>query len=1161
MTKQLLILSDSSQMLSGLAEKLRDHGISVSLGDNYNPDMPGVFLLTQPVVKNLNGCSHEYITIGNKELYEINKKPLLEASPEEATSALFLKAVKAINDELQERVFLPDLNDTSRAHLDKILDLIPAPVFYKDTKARYIGCNKRFSRDMLGMDKAEILGKTPLDLKNKYGEELAMVYYSHDLEILNKLKTLVYESKVRMSDKEERDFVFYKSPIFNRSELVGIMCTMWDVTEKNMISGKLSQSREQYKDLINMLPQAVFETDENGRISYMNIFGLGRFNYTEDQIKSKAGFWELFASTQRNSILENFKKLAHQGHKQTIASEYSAVSKHANIFPVILYINSIIQNGIFSGIRGIILDISDIEGLKTALRESEEQLRSTIMSMDDLVFVLDRNGVFINYFQPNYAGALIAPPEFFLGKHYADVLPPEIGTRLSECIKNVYDSGEVKEFEYHIEVEDGVLWYNAKISPRLDSSGEFAGLTIVARDITKSKLSAEALIKSEHKFRTVVEQIPGGIMLADSNGIITEWNPGMEHIFDMPRDNMLGTLVEDFDTNCRPIEGNEDVFATIDFKNIFENQKNVDATFERELLLRNGMFKYLHTHIFSIGKNDEWMLAFYVSDITESKISEIAIRESEKKYRILTENTPDIITRFDKELRIEYVNSAGIDVLGIDIKSFRNDKLNMLGLEEEFLRKFKETAERVFSTQKPLIRIIQLKSKIFEWHLIPEFNTKNRITSILCSARDITLIKQAEEKYRSLFENMADGILLQEIVYDNNGNPSNAIVREVNEAYLKMTGLSTNEVKGTDARTLLNEFDINSLLLDEFFEKISKGKSHSRELYVKSFGKWLLLTAFMVSADKFVTVMSDITTRKHAELEIQMLNKELESRVKTRTSQLEETLQELRFEIMARKKTEEHLLKAQQDMAVAFEREKELNELKSQFITTVSHEYRTPLSVILSSANLLENFFDTDNREKFIKHLDKIRHSTRNMVRMLENVLTYGKSEAGRLAYKEQLTDINELVLGVIEEITITDRHRHEIILNEPGEKVTLKTDPNLLYHILSNILSNACKYSDPGKEVLVDIKKNNRELQLSVKDRGIGISENDIQKLFEPFRRSEEVSAITGSGIGLSIVKTCADKIGAGILVESKKGRGSVFSIVLPINSVDERNKKNTNN
>ncbi|MFW5663009.1 MAG: sensor histidine kinase, partial [Bacteroidota bacterium] len=141
------------------------------------------------------------------------------------------------------------------------------------------------------------------------------------------------------------------------------------------------------------------------------------------------------------------------------------------------------------------------------------------------------------------------------------------------------------------------------------------------------------------------------------------------------------------------------------------------------------------------------------------------------------------------------------------------------------------------------------------------------------------------------------------------------------------------------------------------------------------------------------------------------------------------------------------------------------------------------------------------------------------------------------------------------------DRHRHEIILNEPGEKVTLKTDPNLLYHILSNILSNACKYSDPGKEVLVDIKKNNRELQLSVKDRGIGISENDIQKLFEPFRRSEEVSAITGSGIGLSIVKTCADKIGAGILVESKKGRGSVFSIVLPINSVDERNKKNTNN
>lgn len=238
---------------------------------------------------------------------------------------------------------------------------------------------------------------------------------------------------------------------------------------------------------------------------------------------------------------------------------------------------------------------------------------------------------------------------------------------------------------------------------------------------------------------------------------------------------------------------------------------------------------------------------------------------------------------------------------------------------------------------------------------------------------------------------------------------------------------------------------------------------------------------------------------------------------------------------------------AERDIRDALEQQKELSELRSRFVTMASHDFRTPLTTILSSTELLEHYNHKFTEEKKLNHLRRIRTSVHHMTSLLNDVLLISKAEAGKLEFKPTLLNLEQFCLDLVEEIQLSASDR-QIIFRVQGESIDAYMDEKLLRHIFSNLLSNAVKYSSPGGTVLFELIYQQKEVILCIQDEGIGIPPTDQTQLFNSFHRASNVGAIAGTGLGLAIVKKSVDLHGGQIIFASAVGVGTTFRVTLPI-------------
>lgn len=239
---------------------------------------------------------------------------------------------------------------------------------------------------------------------------------------------------------------------------------------------------------------------------------------------------------------------------------------------------------------------------------------------------------------------------------------------------------------------------------------------------------------------------------------------------------------------------------------------------------------------------------------------------------------------------------------------------------------------------------------------------------------------------------------------------------------------------------------------------------------------------------------------------------------------------------------------AEEDIRNALTKEKELNELKSSFVSMTSHEFRTPLTTILSSAELLQNYSHKMSEEKKLQHLGRIQASVKNMIHLLNDVLLIGKAEAGKLDFKPIPLNLVKFCYELVEEIELST-NTHTIVFCHQGDCTNACMDEKLLRHILSNLLSNAIKYSPSGTTVHFDLVGKEGEAIFRVQDSGIGIPVVDQAKLFDQFHRASNVGTISGTGLGLAIVKKSVDLHGGKIGIVSEVGVGTTFTLTIPLN------------
>lgn len=401
----------------------------------------------------------------------------------------------------------------------------------------------------------------------------------------------------------------------------------------------------------------------------------------------------------------------------------------------------------------------------------------------------------------------------------------------------------------------------------------------------------------------------------------------------------------------------------------------------------------------------------------------------------------------------------------------------------------------------------------------------------------------------SLFENATEGIILT--------NAAGTIIM-ANPATERMFGYFDDELKGKQIEFLIPDrykMHHHELRSEFYNQPTNRVMGHGRDLYAKrkdgtDIAVEISLSQYKRNDELFVIAfIVDITRRKEiennmlrqkAELEkitdkIRQLNAELEIKVEERTLILKEALQKLE--------------QSQQELSEALDKEKELNEIKSRFVSMASHEFRTPLTTVLSSATLLSKYSREGDSEKQEKHIQRIKNSVNNLNDILEDFLSLGKLNEGRVDIKLEKVNLKDLLTDTIDDMkAVLKKNQHFVLDCE--ENCESITDKKLLRNILINLISNALNFSDQGKTITIMVRLKDDEAMISVKDEGIGISAEDQQHLFTSFFRAANASNIQGTGLGLHIVKRYVDLLGGEVKLQSELNKGTTVTFTIPVNT-----------
>lgn len=304
----------------------------------------------------------------------------------------------------------------------------------------------------------------------------------------------------------------------------------------------------------------------------------------------------------------------------------------------------------------------------------------------------------------------------------------------------------------------------------------------------------------------------------------------------------------------------------------------------------------------------------------------------------------------------------------------------------------------------------------------------------------------------------------------------------------------------------------------------------------------------------FTGIIHDLTKMKIAQEKIISLNKKLENKVVERTYELEKVVNKLlktnktlQEEISERKEIAEKLAVNEQELMAALEKEKELNEMKSRFVSMASHEFRTPLASILSSAAIIGRYAEKEQQVNREKHINRIKSAVSNLTGILNDFLSLSKLEEGKQIVDYTDVNIQDLCRTVTEE-TSSLLKPNQLIENEIiGEHVIIQTDSRILKNILFNLISNAIKYSE--KSILCRFIIDRDHFTFEVKDSGIGIPHEDQKYLFTRFFRAGNVTNIQGTGLGLTIVNRYVKLLNGEITFESIPEEGTTFKVHIPLN------------
>lgn len=660
-------------------------------------------------------------------------------------------------------------------------------------------------------------------------------------------------------------------------------------------------------------------------------------------------------------------------------------------------------------------------------------------------------------------------------------------------------------------------YLNTQLEQRVQQrTVELANVNASLRDeISERQRTEIALRHTNETLQALVSASPRAIFMLDLEGRVKIWNPAAEQMFGWKEDEVIN--------HPSPIPLDEQLEDSTTIQNSVLQGKTY-TRLEMSRFKKDGSAINI---IFSAAPlpdtNGEISgLVAVIADISEQKRQ----AEQVRLLQSVVVNTNDAVIVTEAESidapgpRILYVNEAFTRITGYKPEEVLGKTPRILQgakTDQAQLQKVRSALSRWESITVEVINYCKDGSEFWnEFSLVPVANAKGWYTHWIAVQRDTTerkqveqALRQSEERFRSLIENALDIIM----ILDPDGT-----IGYVSPSVEKVLGYAVTELVGANVNAFIHPED---LPISQSFPQ--------------------------------VTLRDRLTNNNQAEIlnpiEFRHRHQDGSWRILEAISQpFADSAATLRVMVNARDITERKRL---DEIWLALEREKELSALKTRFFSMASHEFRTPLSTALAAAQVLENSQqEWDNTEKRLRNLHRIQDSVRNMVQLLDDILTINRAETGKLAFNPKSLALEAYCRHFVEEMQLNAGNLHHLTFSCQGKSQHVCLDEKLLQSMLSNLLSNAIKYSPQGGNISLSLQFQSGNLIIKVQDQGIGILMEDQKQLFEPFHRGKNVKTISGTGLGLVVVKKCVDLHQGNISIRSEVGRGTTCVINIPLKS-----------
>jgi PAS domain S-box-containing protein len=781
------------------------------------------------------------------------------------------------------------------------------------------------------------------------------------------------------------------------------------------------------------------------------------------------------------------------------------------------------------GVIGLATDITEKVHINNKLKQNTELYDTITKVSKDVVWTMDLNGKFF-YVSPNVELIRGFTPEEVMKQSFEEVIYfediPLIQSELAK-VGQMIAEGITSQAPVFMKVRQphkngSIIHTDVQVSTVFDDNGNFKYFLGVTRDITDQigleieKENATRLYKLLFEFANDGIFFMRDLKFIDVNHKITQ-------MIGYTREEMSIMTPKDFSPEYQP-----------------DGQKSIDkakSVIEKAISGHNQIFEWMH-----IKKNGEEILvevslsnAVYNGeptiiglwrDVTEHNRLLDELKESEERLTLTIDGTNDGIWDWNLTTNELFLSKRWKNIIGYS--------------DDELENYYNSWADNIHQDDKPLVIDLlnaYLEGKVDKYE--PEFRMRHKdghYVHILAKGKiirddngnpirmlgthsDITEKKQLEQDISLFFSNSIELVSIS--------NTDGTFVT-LNEMWTKVLGWSLLELMSKPFIEFVHKDDLarTNQEMQKLFSGIDVFDFRNRYLCKDGSYKWLSWhSKFVKDRGLIFANARDISEQIKAEEQLLELNNELELRVEERTEELESAYRKL-----------------EESLSI----EKKLNDMQSKFINIISHEYKTPITSISTSAEILKYYHNHDDPDA-TKNIDRILSSAKALTNLIENVINYQKILDGN--YKPFLVpiEINQLISDIVEQYRIINLDRFNFVYEPLESNLNILSDKKSITQIIGEFITNSMKYSPMNTAIVVSVREDSKYLHISVKDSGIGIKQDDINNLFTPFFKSDEsIGLKPGTGVGLAVAKKLATSINAEINLESTPNSGSIFTLTL---------------